>query len=311
MIEKLEHIEGAGYGGTEYQDIPLLEYVAKVATHFYPLVELDFKCKANVSDNPLVDTAYFDGIQEVSESSLVESTAIQTFALRYLNGDIDTSFEKSYLEVEEMQDTLQAFSLDVNKFWYLALFVKDYAEDKCTNAVVMNYSPKEELQAILDELKTMGWEEKKGVDKHNATLTLRVGNKHSLTINKRLSFLGLRQALERYIPTIEDGSELNLSRGQVSGSITLKLSYKIYIFTDMMRWFLKGYESKYGGKQSGVEKVSLNKLLLISRMIYILGLSDDERYYRRYNENGNELNFLKNNIRRYEGIHIRTVNTIY
>lgn len=306
MIEELKQIEGAGNWDTEYRNTSLLEYVVKVADYFCPLAESDFCIKTNVVDNPLVDTAYFDGIIEVCEPINMESRAVQIFALRYFNGDIDTSFKDSYLEAKELQDTIQAFGIDVSKFWYLALFVKDYVIDKCTNSVIMNYSPKEELQAILDELKKMGWEED-GSCMHNATLTLKVGSKHNLTITNTLSFLGLGQALEEYISKIEDGSEMNLSKG-VSNVVTLEDDvYRTYSFTDMMRWFLEEYK----GKQSGTEKVSLNKMLLISRIIYIIGLSDDKRYYERYKENGDELNFLKNNLRRYEGMRVRTMNSIY
>ena len=102
-IEELPKIEGS------YYDVPLLEYVSKLAQEFLPQYypEEDIECDSNAPD---------------------------IFARRYFNGDIDTSFMDSYLD-NDLQKTLKAFGIDCNKFWYLCLFVKDITLDKCIDAI--------------------------------------------------------------------------------------------------------------------------------------------------------------------------------
>ena len=47
---------------------------------------------------------------------------------------LDDSFKEKFLTNEDLQNTIEAFGLDVSKFWYLLLFVYDFIEDIGTNA---------------------------------------------------------------------------------------------------------------------------------------------------------------------------------
>ena len=74
----------------------------------------------------------------------------------------------------------------------------------------------------------------------------------------------------------------------------------------MMKFFLTPYTAMPPYPKS------IDKMLLISRMIKILGLSDDERFYQECDLATNEKrNFLKNLIRRYENYKYTTIGVIY
>lgn len=56
---------------------------------------------------------------------------------------------------------------------------------------------------------------------------------------------------------------------------------------------------------------SKDKSLLISRMIFILGISDDESFFDEYKEDGSKLNYLKNYVKKYKSIEVPTYNSHY
>ena len=63
------------------------------------------------------------------------------FWARYMQGEIKYPFsKKDYLENDkysEIRETVEAFGLDVEKFWYLLLFIYDYVSDKLSNSNII------------------------------------------------------------------------------------------------------------------------------------------------------------------------------
>lgn len=73
----------------------------------------------------------------------------------------------------------------------------------------------------------------------------------------------------------------------------------------LLKWFLK---DKVADKAIYASK---DKSLLISRMIFILGISDDESFFEEYKEDGSKLDYLKNYIKKYKTIEVPTYNSRY
>jgi hypothetical protein len=93
--------------------------------------------------------------------------------------------------------------------------------------------------------------------------------------------------------------------------------YRQYLFHKYMSMFLEGYQKstkqvvRINGKQVGI---SYDKMLLISRALYIVGYTknDDRSYYEEWNDDGEKKNDkLKNALRRYKEVTIRTDNAYY
>ena len=82
-------------------------------------------------------------------------------------------------------------------------------------------------------------------------------------------------------------------------------------FNKYLSWFLKDKvadKAVYAFKGSDI---STDKSLLISRMIFVLGISDDEPFFEEYREDGSKLNYLKNYIKKYKNVEISTIQSRY
>lgn len=79
----------------------------------------------------------------------------------------------------------------------------------------------------------------------------------------------------------------------------------------LLKWFLKDKVADKTIYTSNENKISKDKSLLISRMIFILGISDDESFFDEYKEDGSKLNYLKNYIKKYKSLKKPTYNSRY
>jgi len=107
-------------------DEPLLHYVGILAEKYMPISPEDFECGYYVS------------------------RATGVFAQKYLQGKIDKSKLNIYLE--EIQDTVKAIGYDVEKFWYLLLFIDDFTKGVCQKGIEINESPKRQIEKFLKVL---------------------------------------------------------------------------------------------------------------------------------------------------------------
>ena len=166
-IEPIEEFERTGYMDYPYIDYPLFSYVNMVANEHWwePVPDFDVE----------TGEEYF-----IMNPSFVPSR----FARRYLDGKIDVSRLDKYLqaasekpifkhhkfleiddtnrqELQKVQDdclpdismTLKAYHLDISKFWYLCVCVKDWVEGKtCEGAIISLPTHREELKNLTNEL---------------------------------------------------------------------------------------------------------------------------------------------------------------
>ena len=106
------------------EDEKYLEYVIVVANEFNPCIESDF---VQQSDNP----------EDVIENlSIVPSYAPHVFKKRYNLGKLKPPFTiNEYLKNEKIQSVLSKFQLDIEKFWYLMLYIYDNSYDLCKTGI--------------------------------------------------------------------------------------------------------------------------------------------------------------------------------
>ena len=290
MIEELKDFD-RNIDSYDYKE-PLLEYAEEVANHFWGTYD---PAKYVLEDGTEVEGQYLPSIVP------------HDFACRYLDGKIDKRKEAAYIESKEIQDTIKAFGLDSTKFWYMCLMVKDYVESRTKKAIKLNPTHREELVNLVNRIDQLEHSidnpfEYEGI----VELSVKIGKEKRYSITDGTTIGVIRFAIAKLLEeTPQFHNTLDSVRLNRNEEVDLPLVYHIYMFNYYISWFMKdikGIKGVYASK---------DKSLLISRMIYILGISDDKRYYQEYTESGDKLNFLKQNLSKYKNIDIKTISNTY
>lgn len=264
----------------DYYDEPLLEYVVDFANKVFPTYDREGFYESNMPD---------------------------LFGIRYVKGMVKPiGFDKYLDDKLEIQYTLDAFGLDSNKFWYLCLFLKDYAKGQTTNAIKTNPTHREELSNLLDELNKMNikikYDRILSAEK-GGELSFKVEGGKKVVITDKTTLIYINAAITTFMEKYNN--ILDKSTLDIKATTSLPLIYQIYLFNKYLSMFLKPLVAKKG------TIASKDKSFLISKMIYVLSISDDVKFITEYKDNGDKLNHLKNLLSRYKNIKIRTLNSIY
>ena len=296
----------------KYLDEPLLEYVWKVADAFLPVVDNEGRSE---SQAPVIFANRY------IETRLSEAERVERYLSFFPNEDaasarkyyaehppLDTSFMERFFDSSEVVQTLEAYQLDVEKFWYLLLFVNDVVEDVCTNGPTCELSETEKVDDMVTKLS----EATELITKKNGRQNYETKDDYTLSI--------LKTALRHFINSYNDIVETSKSREELLARLSeigvertikswvllnyekrllLEKSHKTRLFAAMFQYFLGGRTINRELLKTAVEKISTDKLLLISRLTTIVGLQGED-YYRRYTDEGTENRKLSNLLNRYK-----------
>ncbi len=269
------------------EELRLLEYVIEVADKFNPDVNFD---------NP-------DADQDDEDSYLFPSQAPYTFIRRYNSNSLHSKFEyQRYISNKGIQLFLKEQEVDIQKFWYLLLFVYDYVYGACTSGLGAYRSIYDELTDIAETVNTFGT---KGME-----IEIRVHKKKVLQINnpRAISYLAkiCKEDVEntdrnsnKYSDSIKCCSAIDFEN-----KINKNASIKICLLGNMFQYFFSVNPQFNFRKKRGEQ--SLSKLLLISRLVYFTGLTPNKVYNT---EEGADT--LKGLLSKYKGETSKTTNSIY
>ena len=269
MIEPLpKHEDEWAY----YESEPLFDYVCQVS---------DMMGETVTDINP-------DGSYESTPHLLPSS-----FASAFNEGTFDVEgINQTYYEKPEIQDTLKAFGLDSAKFWYLCLFIKWKVDCECDSARVFPKEPLEKLKDLQAEFEKLDFTKYRGkyVSSKTAQLTFKVKGSKAYTIDDKETLAILNNIINDYLlATPAKGYLLNDSE-----KIELSIITKMYLFNKYLSWFLSPLTA------NKAINASYDKSLLVSRMIYTLGIFKNESLWQEYNESGNKKNQLKGYLSKYK-----------
>jgi|GEM_PF-5803759 len=301
-------------------DEPLLEYVRKVAENYW----------MDIDDEIMEPMGY--------------SSVPRRFASRYLNGEIDITSKDLYCNCvtprathskhvkyydfysgkEERKDsdgedesipdismTLKAYDLDYSKFWYLCIFLKDYVTgETIEGARIEESTHRERLEKFVSLVNQLNPDLFGNYYKTSgeAELTLRVGKgkKNKLVLNNghTLALIrnGIQYVLDSYHSDFLDFSEVDQSKRLKStrGDIV-----RIALFYKYMLWFLNHCTINQEVVK-GALYLSTSKILLISKLVYILGLSNNKQFLGESSET-----YLRTYISGYENYKMNVDNKFY
>ena len=283
-----------------YRDEPLLEYVVKVANHFWPSYDTDAIMRV-------------DGIERNGIVRL-DSTVPEIFADRFHNGKIHILDNNEYLRLVELQDTLRAFNLNPSKFWYLGLCIRDVVIGQTRDVYSFYPSHRKQIEALLAEIEKLIPERYKNKERSycsldgEAELTFIVkGSKHPIKITDNGTIRILYQVLRDFLSkrSTSDSELLDSALLDLSETNSLAQIKQVYLFNHFLSWFLNDFTADKTIKASKDGwQISCDKRFLVSRMIYATGLVRNRKYY-------DNQDFLKNNLKSYKDIDISTLNNYY
>ncbi|WP_243348434.1 hypothetical protein [Parabacteroides sp. FAFU027] len=220
-------------------DNALLEYVYEVMPNFFPYKYYD------------------EGSDPYSH--------IGTFETRY-NRVLKAKFDQTKFEKDEnIPATLIGLGLDVEKFWYLLLFIYDYTCGMCDKGGGRRIdNPEDQLIKFIKAIEDNRQE--------NEAISIKVVGKQSTTIDNTVVINLLYDFCKDEVSKIDNGSKLRSPRRIIFDSTDERDSAHLWFFANKFLYVLDVVLNVKGKTKKG-SSVSYNKKLLVSRLIYFIGLS--------------------------------------
>lgn len=293
----------------EYHGVPLLDYVCEVANRFLPSLQQESMIESKAP--AIFSNRYFESKLNVEEryqrhkEFYISNETMEDYLKRDYR-ELKTSFKEKFLTNEDLQNTIEAFGLDVSKFWYLLLFVYDYIEDIGKNAPTVGKTVLEDINDLTTKLSEA------------TSITLKKDNRKSYATESENTINFINAASQYYIKTynsiinedipkedkLQQLKDIGLDRfinGYTSFDLKggyLDTSYQKWKFTEMFQFFLedkKADKSKVCDKRV---KVSTDKMMFVSRLIYTANYGS-EAYNNATDKNGKPNRMLSLLLRKY------------
>ena len=235
-----------------------------------------------------------------SEVKLVDIPyAAEIFAERYNTGQIICPYKyEDYIRNGELQDTINGLGLDANAFWLLVMFSFDYACSMCFDSSIIAPTRGENIESLINLLPD---------DKDSkAKLTLKTSKgKYEIISHKTISLIlewikrGYEQDKDSIgINTIDINNTSELFQSKEESDSVL-----IWYFAHLLKYFFD-LKPQFKGKRKKGETVSLNKNLLISKLVYYTQLSKNTNFL-------DDTDTLKSFFKRYKDKDIKGFSNIY
>lgn len=259
-IPDLMKIDGAYWRGLEYREELLLEYVTQLCDEVF----LDYAPEESFINE--------DG--EVETPAYI-SFGPNLFATRLLSGKLYASdtldkMKERYLSNKELLDMLKVYHIDPVKFWYLLLFINDYAEDGTINAKTLQPSILDDISKLLEHIKSMNIElkyssfnlaesEKKG------SISISIGGRKKQLIENcgTIAFIGfaINSYLKNIAPLSKMGYDINSKRySEIDKDVNL--DWETYFTENLFRFIDKREKDAELAKYKYCSKYALASLSL-------------------------------------------------
>lgn len=224
--------------------------------------------------------------------------------------ELDDSFKKTFLENTNLQNTIEAFGFDISKFWYLLLFIHDFIEDIGTNSPTVEKPLLEDFASFLTNLCEA------------SSIVLKQGNKNVYSTEREDLLDIIQKAVYHFSDTyskivngkqdretkIKQLQELGLkgfidnsllSQINFNGKYKLDDSHKRWKFAEMFLYFLEGKKADKKRVRDRSARISIEKNLFVSRLLYTAGYVSEAYNEEFQNKNNKPNRFLSLLIRKY------------
>lgn len=224
-------------------DIDKTEYIAFLA---------GIDCLPPVKEGEVIAPAFVE---------LAQKTAIEHFAHRFPDLFQENQDKyKLFLENSSIQKQLSEWKLDPIKFWYLHLFVMDYATDSfCDVTVFEKLSTKQYIEKLIKTLENTDMEE--------FSLDIRI-NKEKLTTQNPWIVVALLSALKHDFPFDWTNGDTVVSK-RITEDVEHYNTARMKFATELYSHFLAHHLSK----------AQRHRNSFIGKFLYLADFIKDERYW--------------------------------
>ena len=226
--------------------------------------------------------------------ALEGSCAISTFKRRYNERLIKIPLTyKDYKNNIEIQTAMSALQLDVDKFWFAILFIWDYVDGECWQAFERGDSPANEVDKLLQAITQ--YEENPNANplteyiifKEELSLSLQVNGKSIHTIETANAIKFILKCCQEHLDDLIQKNEFNtkhlndniemVSYHPAKQQITASTTKRICLFAQRFQLFFDTLSPSFSNYRKG-ERNAYNVTFLISQLVYLTGISDNEDF---------------------------------
>jgi hypothetical protein len=247
------------------------------------------------------------------------------FAVRYDEGQVDRSGMEMFFD-EQIQNTIRAYGLDVEKLWYLLLFMRDYVQGftstyakevpllEDTSCLISALDGADEIIIKKDGRKVYSSSRDSLIDHLHQSLLYQyncLNEMYSEWSNELASSHSAKDVeifREKWMRRLEAMGLKDFMEHSTEWSVkspdekkTVDISYRQYKFAEIMLRFIKDIKPI---TPAGVKvKVYRERNLFVSMMMYVCGIYDEDEMtardkwyepYYNYKDNRNLSNLVKN-----------------
>ena len=276
-----------------WDDIELLDYIGNIERIYISDYD-DYKYRDSFNI-----TKYYEGteefkrfIEEYTEEELrlfdlrpgsaTECTDI--FTARYNDNLIK---RKNIYDIykKELGCLVEKLELDIDKFWYLTLFILDYCESIFYQGTTIKPTPLEQLRQLADKILDC--------EEEDVKLTLKSG-KIKLELDSPLALAALSMFINNSIKKLNSQQIKHLSKREYKEETNvIKDSPIIVYFANMFLNFFNTQEQILSIRKEGV-KHTKTEMELVSKLIYLMRLSNNKNW------NDIECEYLKAFLKQYK-----------
>lgn len=210
-------------------------------------------------------------IEEDGKEYQVDTACTVDFIVPHRDGRLDMSkypfTKEQFLANEPIICSLQEFGIDLEKFWVALLFVHYLTRMKTENVMAIPAPAFDQFRAFAKYLHA----------NPDAKIRIWRGREHGVTIESDEAIQMLGAILAENSAKLFANLSSNVSFGLGDFSTNLKDCYKITFVVKCLLPFLEQFKEE--DKRSSIpSKVSYNLMLLISRIVYLFGYTDNTKY---------------------------------
>ena len=236
-----------------------------------------------------------------SEVKLVDIPyAAEIFAERYNTGQIICPYKyENYINNDELQGTIMGLGLDTDAFWLLIMFCFDYACSMCFDSFIRRPTRGENIENLINLLPD--------TNNFKAKLSLKT-NKGKIEIESSTTISLILEWIKRGYE--KDKDLIHVNRIDVNKGVSPFVhkndesdSVLIWYFAHLLKYFFD-LKPQFKGKRKKGETSSLNKTLLISKLIYYTQLSKNTNFLE-------DTDTIKSFFKQYKSKEIKGHSNIY